>query len=70
MVQHILEDGSLESHSQALTRLLSILSLAEHDMFHTREDQINEAYRLQGADCVRRERSGCWRAFHPIEHIV
>lgn len=47
LVQHILEEGTLESHSEALRRLLRQLHLPELDMFRTREDMIQEAYRLQ-----------------------
>lgn len=47
-VEHILEDGSLESHSDALRRLLSQLKLREHDMFRSREEVIEDAYRMQG----------------------
>jgi uncharacterized protein (DUF488 family) len=47
-VEHILEDGSLESHNKALRRLLALLRLPEHDLFRSREDMIVEAYRIQG----------------------
>jgi uncharacterized protein (DUF488 family) len=46
-VEHILGDGSLESHDQALTRLLRLLKLPESDMFRTRAELVDEAYRLQ-----------------------
>jgi uncharacterized protein (DUF488 family) len=46
--QHILEDGNLESHDQALSRLLRQLKLPEADMFRSREDWIDEAYAIQG----------------------
>ena len=47
-VQHILEDGSLEAHQDALARLREKLKLPECDLFRTPEDIIEEAYRLQG----------------------
>jgi uncharacterized protein (DUF488 family) len=46
-VEHILEDGSLESHNNALNRLLKQLKLPDQDLFHSREDMIEKAYRLQ-----------------------
>jgi uncharacterized protein (DUF488 family) len=47
-VQHILEDGSLETHQDTLGRLREKLKLPECDLFRTPEDIIEEAYRLQG----------------------
>jgi uncharacterized protein (DUF488 family) len=47
MVEHILDDGSLESHGKALNRLLRQLQLPEQDLFRSREDMIEEAYRIQ-----------------------
>ena len=47
-VKHILEDGKIESHKDALCRLLRQLRLPEHDMFRSREDVIEDAYRIQG----------------------
>ena len=47
-VEHILEDGSIESHEMALDRLLRQLHLSGPDLFHSREDMIEEAYRIQG----------------------
>lgn len=46
-VEHILEDGSLESNGKALIRLLHQLHLPEQDLFRTREEVIEEAYRIQ-----------------------
>lgn len=46
--KHILEDGRLESHDEALTRLLAELGIAEHDLFRSRDDLIDEAYFLRG----------------------
>lgn len=47
-VEHILEDGSVENHEKALSRLLHQLNLPEQDMFRSHEDMIKDAYRIQG----------------------
>lgn len=47
-VQHIHADGSVECHSAALDRLADKLRLPERDLFRTREDVLEDAYRLQG----------------------
>jgi hypothetical protein len=46
--QHILEDGRLESHEDAVTRLLAESDIPERDLFRTREDLIVEAYSRRG----------------------
>ena len=46
--QHILDDGRLESHDQALTRLVVELGLASGDLFRTHDDLIVEAYDRRG----------------------
>ena len=47
-VQHILADGALESHGEAMTRLVEAHKLPpEGDMFRTREDVILEALERQ-----------------------
>ncbi len=46
--QHILEDGSLEAHAEAISRLMRQLKIPEGDMFRSREDCMEEAYRRQG----------------------
>lgn len=48
VVQHILEDGSLESHDQAVRRMLAELSLPDRDLFRTRDEIVDEAYRRRG----------------------
>lgn len=45
--QHIREDGRLESHGEALTRLLGELGIAEPQLFRSRDDLIVEAYELR-----------------------
>ena len=47
-VQHILEDGRLESHDDALTRLLAELGIGEGDLFRSRDALIVEAYSRRG----------------------
>jgi len=47
-VKHILDDGHLESHSDALSRLLSELGLAEPDLFRNHEELLEEAYKKRG----------------------
>jgi uncharacterized protein (DUF488 family) len=45
-VQHILADGRLESHAEALARLLRELQLPE--LFRARDEMVGEAYRVRG----------------------
>jgi uncharacterized protein (DUF488 family) len=46
--QHILEDGRIESHDEALARLLAELGVAERELFRSREDMIVDAYDQRG----------------------
>jgi len=46
--KHILEDGRLESHDDALARLLAELGIAEGDLFRSRDELIAEAYSRRG----------------------
>ncbi len=47
-VQHILADGALESHGDAMTRLVEVHKLPPNgDMFRTREDVVVEALERQ-----------------------
>jgi hypothetical protein len=48
-IQHIHDDGALESHSEALVRLAHSLKLREDELhlFRTREDLFADAYALQ-----------------------
>lgn len=55
-VQHILEDGRLESHEDAVTRLLAELDIPERDLFRTREDLIVEAYSRRGQQIAYSEK--------------
>lgn len=55
-VQHILEDGRLESHEEVTTRLTRQLRLPDSDMFRSHEDIINEAYKIQAEKIAYEER--------------
>jgi uncharacterized protein (DUF488 family) len=46
-VEHIHANGELESHDLALNRLMRLLKLPEEDLFHSREEFLDEAYRKQ-----------------------
>ncbi|MDP2998239.1 MAG: DUF488 domain-containing protein [Bryobacterales bacterium] len=46
-IAHIHADGRLESHDAALSRLARMVNLPEHDMFHSREELLADAYRRQ-----------------------
>lgn len=45
---HICADGSLESNVDAERRMIEAVSLPDQDLFTSREQTIEEAYRLQG----------------------
>ena len=47
-VHHIHADSKLESHGDALSRLLRLLNLLERNMFQSREELLAEAYSRQG----------------------
>lgn len=46
-VEHILADGSVESHDGALTRLLELVGLPEQDLFRGRQQLIDEGMARQ-----------------------
>jgi uncharacterized protein (DUF488 family) len=46
--QHILEDGRVESHDAALSRLMAELRLEEQDLFRGRDEVVLEAYERRG----------------------
>jgi uncharacterized protein (DUF488 family) len=48
-VEHILEDGTLESHEETMNRLLRLLHLPDEDLFRSHEDILEDAYRIRGA---------------------
>lgn len=47
-VQHILPNSRLEAHEQTLERMLQAHELAEADLFRTRQQAIEDAYRIHG----------------------
>lgn len=47
-IKHILSNGQVESHEEALSRLLLELNLGEADLFKTRNQLIEEAYEKRG----------------------
>ena len=54
-IQHIHEDGQLESHEAAEERLLQVTGDAEPFMFSSRQDQIERAYDRQGLKIAFRQ---------------
>ena len=48
VVNHILADGSIETHAQLVERMLQAWNLHSEDMFNPKPARIKEAYRLQG----------------------
>ena len=48
-VQHILADGGIESHEQAAERLVRQFGLPEQDLFRSRGQVIEDAWKLQEA---------------------
>ena len=46
-VQHILADGRLESHRDALRRLMRMFNSSDHDIFRSREEILADAYHRQ-----------------------
>ena len=58
-VKHVLAEGGIETHDDAMRRLLQTLSLPEHDMFRSRDQIIADAYSIRGqAIAYSREASG------------
>ena len=48
VVRHILEDGRIETHEEALSRLLAEHGLPERDLFRDRSEIIEQAYSERG----------------------
>lgn len=46
-IGHILADGRLEPHESAMTRLLDVVGLPQHDLFSSRQQLIEEAMARQ-----------------------
>lgn len=49
-IRHILEDGQIECHDAALSRLLDELGLDERDLFRGRDEVIQDAYDQRGRE--------------------
>lgn len=47
-VKHILAGGAVETHADAMRRLLQVLSLSEQDMFRSWDEVIADAYAIRG----------------------
>jgi uncharacterized protein (DUF488 family) len=47
-LKHVLADGKIEDHEEALDRLLNMFSLGSPDFFKTKDDAIIEAYEKRG----------------------
>jgi uncharacterized protein (DUF488 family) len=47
-IQHIREDGRLESHAELESRLFAAAGLPEGDLFQSREELLEQAYDWQG----------------------
>lgn len=47
-VNHILADGTVETHEAMESRLLAVCKLPEGDMFKSREEFVAEAYSIKG----------------------
>lgn len=56
-VSHILADGSIETHEQALERLIALLNVPTEDMFRSRESAVGEAYERQSNHIAYRDES-------------
>lgn len=46
-VEHILEDGTLQSHAETMNRLLRLLDLPDFDLFRSREEILEDAYQIR-----------------------
>lgn len=49
LVMHVHADGHLESHEEAMQRLMALLNMPQEDLFRTQDDLMEEAYRKQEA---------------------
>lgn len=48
-VSHILEDGTSESHADAISRLVSSLGMSLDDMFRSQQEIVDDAYAMQAS---------------------
>ncbi len=53
---HILEDGRLEHHDDALNRLLKELGIGDRDFFKPRQELVDEAYAKRGSEIAYAEK--------------
>jgi uncharacterized protein (DUF488 family) len=69
-LQHVLEDGSLESNFEAENRLLDLADLPRGDLFRSRDAIVEEAYERQARRIAwtEREPAGMPSAADPSEH--
>ncbi len=56
-IQHIREDGCLESDEDAISRLLVETGSPDNDLFRSREELIDEAFRRRGLEIAYTERA-------------
>jgi uncharacterized protein (DUF488 family) len=56
-VTHILADGTVESHDHAMSRLMQVVRVGEHDLFRSPEDALREAYQRRGEEIAYRAES-------------
>jgi|ERR1051325_2147506 uncharacterized protein (DUF488 family) len=54
-IKHILADGSIEDHAQAMERLIAQLGVPRADMFRSEEEAVTEAYARRGREIAYRE---------------
>jgi uncharacterized protein (DUF488 family) len=57
-IRHILPDGAIETHEQAIERLVRRLQLPSSDLFRSRDELICDAYALQGTKIAYLQASG------------
>lgn len=48
-VMHVHADGHLESHEEAMQRLMRLLNMPQRDLFRSQDDLMDEAYKRQEA---------------------
>ena len=46
-INHIMEDGSMESNIDSEKRLMELLDIPQHTLFDSEEELINSAYDMQ-----------------------
>ena len=60
-ISHIVGPGECESHDQAEVRLLKLIGLPERDLFHSKDELLNDAYEKQG-DLIAYKRTSLAKA--------